>query len=177
MAGANYMGGRRSVPLLASVHSLLDELCSLRNAARAKVKDSDARLHRSHFGKQRLAVLTKGLRRSDASTIARRLSRGEPVAVPHISFAHARRVSELPNVSYRDSVSTSGRAYSQANAPDLATRKQRANRIPSNVRTANRSSPGTRSSTSHSSKILRELDISERQYRQYLVRTFGAHLL
>ncbi|EMD34103.1 hypothetical protein CERSUDRAFT_125802 [Gelatoporia subvermispora B] len=76
MAGANYMGGKR-------------------NAVRARAKDAVGKIQKNHFGKQRLDILSKGLRKVHAQTpLAGRASIGK--SPPEISLAHARH---LPRAS------------------------------------------------------------------------------
>ncbi|TBU32528.1 hypothetical protein BD311DRAFT_543310 [Dichomitus squalens] len=83
MPGANYMGGKR-------------------NAARARVRDAEGKVQRSHFGKKRFEVLRAGLSKSGApkTSLARELRPGPP----EISLAHARRTQ---------GGSAEGRGYAQ----------------------------------------------------------------
>ncbi|KAI0806304.1 hypothetical protein BC629DRAFT_1158796 [Irpex lacteus] len=139
MAGANYMGGRR-------------------NAVKARVRDTDGKLQKSHFGKQRLNILAKGLGKTlnIASTSSRP---GPPPGSSdrglEISLAHAKRPSVSIFSFMEDNSRLSLPAYIEVPSASTKTAKKA-----SSSRTG--SSPSSRSSTSRSSKILQELDMTER---------------
>lgn len=123
----------------------------LRNVAKARVKDTDGRLQRNHFGKQRLSVLAKGLGRTLAPP--RQALREEAIAA-RIPFAHAQKTSHATESPEQRDLFEVRSAYSQQRTP----------RGPSNRQTSRAAPSSTSSRSSRSSKITSELDSTERTF-------------
>ncbi|KAJ3524063.1 hypothetical protein NM688_g8628 [Phlebia brevispora] len=134
MAGANYMGGRV-------------------NAAKARVRDADGRMQRNHFGKQKLAVLSRGLhhRGNDGKNIQ---SAHKDDAISSIGFAHAQQARS------RESYSNETEYRGNENKQEMSTPPPKRRRTDSGPSRSELSS-GSRDSKSQSSRLLRELDLSE----------------
>jgi hypothetical protein len=63
MTGANYTGGKRWVSQFP-MHFFINQsslLLATRNFARARFRDSTRRVQKSHFGRRRLEILSRGL--------------------------------------------------------------------------------------------------------------------
>ncbi|KIP11169.1 hypothetical protein PHLGIDRAFT_157855 [Phlebiopsis gigantea 11061_1 CR5-6] len=131
MAGANYMGGRR-------------------NAAKARVRDTDGRLQRSHFSKQRFPVLAKGLARNLVPP-DRTSAHHEAILVATIPFAHARKAPEMMYGQEHAEAMAKSPAYTRQFTPRRHTDRQKPRVAPSSAS----------SRSSRSSNILHELDMSE----------------
>ncbi|KAH9063939.1 hypothetical protein EDB87DRAFT_1681078 [Lactarius vividus] len=78
MTGANYTGGKR-------------------NFARARFRDSTRRAQKSHFGRRRLEILSRGLRN------AAQLNEEEPSGISGILLDHAQREISRPSEYMRSS--------------------------------------------------------------------------
>ncbi|KAJ7760721.1 hypothetical protein DFH07DRAFT_771797 [Mycena maculata] len=115
--GANYMGGKR-------------------NAARTRSKDTTGRVHKTHFGRQRLEILSKGLggRGTSGGTPS---GYGPRITASDIALSHAKHLEE----------------------------EEEANIILATVPTPHRKLPATShkrsSSGSRSSRVLETLDTTE----------------
>ena len=130
-----------------------------RNAAKARVKDTENRTSKRHFGKQRLAILSKGLGRTTDTPAAG--SRIRDTALERIALAHAQQDRRaVTDIQYQPSTSPLLRAYthnSPTSPPSAKRRKQNSSSSPrSHV-----SSASSRNSA-RSSRVLRELDRSDR---------------
>ncbi|KAI0091369.1 hypothetical protein BDY19DRAFT_991928 [Irpex rosettiformis] len=140
MAGANYMGGRR-------------------NAMKARARDTDGKLQKNHFGKQRLSVLTKGLGKAlnSASNKPSLLSNGPTHSsnqLSEISLAHAWRpsLSSYNNSDGHNQLPTP--AYTKVLAPTSSIK-------PKESGSGTSSSSSSKNVARRSSIILQEMDLTE----------------
>ncbi|KAJ6488114.1 hypothetical protein C8R47DRAFT_1320511 [Mycena vitilis] len=125
--GANYMGGKR-------------------NAARARSKDTTGRVHKNYFGRQRLDILSKGLR-GRAPSGGNTSGHGPRISASNIALSHAKHnalgVKDQPTQS-----------------PDDVSSPPPSRSRPSKSGTQNRYRLRS-SSGSRSSKVLEALDTTE----------------
>lgn len=127
-----------------------------RNAARARAKDTDTRLQKSYFSKQRLAVLTKGLGKSVGAPL-KSIRIGERSSAPDISLVHARRGTRTSRACLEDWEPRHVPAYTGDDTLEPAAKRLK-------LGASSTSSPGSgRSNESRHSRILRELDVSDRE--------------
>jgi hypothetical protein len=130
-----------------------------RNAAKARSKDTNSRIQKIHFGKQRLRILARGLGQASntSNTVLRSssVSNIKPRYAPEkISLAHAspaRHVTQRPKKAII--LSQSSRYPHRASNPssDISLSKTRSCEAPGPYGTAN----------SHS-RVLREVNMTER---------------
>ena len=137
-----------------------------RNAMKARVRDTNGKLQKSHFGKQRMNILTTGLRKASSAKPPLRsngLSEG-PNQVPEISLAHARRSSVASHNSSFKQIQLFPLAYTKAlSSADSASVKK--------ASSGAGSSPRAQSVASRSSRILQEIDMTERTHFQMIITT------
>jgi hypothetical protein len=99
MAGANYMGGTRSV--VVNGKSLADLRQTLsRNAAKARSKDTTKRTQKNFFGHQRLNILARDFKHARAGDL-------QLTGKSKIGLAHAKRdlaALSLPEVALSNSL-------------------------------------------------------------------------
>ncbi|KAJ7671529.1 hypothetical protein DFH06DRAFT_118074 [Mycena polygramma] len=129
--GANYMGGKR-------------------NAARARSKDTTGRVHKNYFGRQRLDILSKGLRRR-APSGGNASGHGPRISASDIALSHAKH--NAPGVKDQP---TPSHSESPGNASSPSPSRSRPSKSLTQNRYRLRSSSGSRSS-----KILEALDTTE----------------
>lgn len=123
MAGANYMGGKRSSSPAEHHWRLTYKTHSPRNTARTKSKDVVGRAQRRHFGKRRLASALCVTQENRVHTSAPMLS-----FLSEITLAHARRDASTDSGATSRKVISGDRLYS-SRSPSNTTQRNKPSKI------------------------------------------------